>query len=86
MHQIITNQKSNAFAVFAKIFLSFVLLMCFTALSAQAQEICSDGIDNDGDGFVDFYDPDCACEDGNFFGICTSECLYTAGFSDFALE
>jgi hypothetical protein len=49
-------------------------------------ENCSNGIDDDGDGFVDFYDTDCACADGNFFGRCTEECTYTAGFSTFAFE
>lgn len=28
--------------------------------SAMAQEICNDGIDNDGDGFVDCYDSECS--------------------------
>jgi hypothetical protein len=63
-----------------------LLFFLFTAFTLHAQEICDNGIDDDGDGFVDFFDPDCACEDGNFFGVCTPECVYTAGFSDFALE
>ncbi|MBL6445581.1 gliding motility-associated C-terminal domain-containing protein [Fulvivirga sp. 29W222] len=29
------------------------------AAVANAQEICDDGIDNDGDGFIDCFDPDC---------------------------
>lgn len=38
-----------------------LLLFCFITTFAQAQvEICDDGIDNDGDGFIDCFDPDCA--------------------------
>ncbi|NJL12264.1 MAG: hypothetical protein HC913_04190 [Microscillaceae bacterium] len=64
-----------------------VFIFCSSSLLAlQAQEICNNGLDDDLDGFVDFFDPDCACENDNFFGICTPECLYTAGFSDFSIE
>ena len=37
----------------------FSALFLLSAL-ANAQEICDDGIDNDGDGFIDCFDPDCA--------------------------
>ncbi|MEQ8245937.1 gliding motility-associated C-terminal domain-containing protein [Fulvivirga sp.] len=36
---------------------AFVLAV---GMVSQAQEICDDGIDNDGDGFIDCFDPDCA--------------------------
>lgn len=48
-------------------------LLCLISLFAVAQgvEICNDGIDNDGDGFIDCYDGSCAnigdC-DGTFLG------------------
>jgi hypothetical protein len=52
----------------------FLLLsLCLISLFAAAQgvEICNDGIDNDGDGFIDCYDGSCAnigtC-DGTFLG------------------
>lgn len=50
------------------ILLSAIFLKTFFLSSAlYAQEICNDGIDNDGDGFVDCYDSDCRgssyCED-----------------------
>ncbi|WMN06136.1 gliding motility-associated C-terminal domain-containing protein [Marivirga arenosa] len=54
-----------------------------------AQEICNDGIDNDGDGFVDCFDGDCtdtADCDGFFLGndaSCEAEPL---GFPRFVLE
>ncbi len=50
-----------------------VLSLCIMSFFAAAQgvEICNDGIDNDGDGFIDCYDGSCAnigdC-DGTFLG------------------
>ena len=32
-----------------------------TALSVSAQEICNNGIDDDGDGIIDFDDGECEC-------------------------
>jgi large repetitive protein len=53
---------------------SFLLLsLCLISFFAASQsvEICNDGIDNDGDGFIDCYDGSCAnigdC-DGTFLG------------------
>jgi hypothetical protein len=46
-------------------FLSLVLLI---AHSSMAQEICNNAIDDDSDGLVDLYDPECQCHfnvDGN---------------------
>src|SRR5690606_21952088 len=39
--------------------LSLCVLFLITHLGLQAQEICNNGIDDDGDGYVDQYDPDC---------------------------
>ena len=39
-----------------------LLVFCTLALS---QEICDNGIDDDGDGLIDLNDPDCEC---NGFG------------------
>jgi hypothetical protein len=49
-----------------------ILTLCLMSFLAAAQvEICNDGIDNDGDGFIDCYDGSCAnigaC-DGTFLG------------------
>lgn len=46
-----------------RIFISIFIIFC-SGLTVAAQEICDNGADDDGDGFVDIYDPDCAC-----FGI-----------------
>jgi hypothetical protein len=54
-------------------------------LVPPGSEICNNGLDDDGDGFVDFFDTDCACADGNFFGRCTDDCVYDSGFANFSL-
>ena len=41
-------------------FLSIFLLVSFS-IQTQAQEICDNGIDDDGDFLIDCFDPDCAC-------------------------
>ncbi len=41
-----------------KILSLFILLFSLTAVTAQT-EICGNGIDDDGDGYLDGYDPDC---------------------------
>ena len=40
----------------------------------NTSEICNDGIDNDNDGFVDGFDPECPCDDITYFNICEPEC------------
>jgi hypothetical protein len=48
------------------------LCLCITSLCSYAQtEICGDGQDNDGDGFIDCFDTDCSADsfcDGSFLG------------------
>lgn len=51
-------------------------LLCIST-SIVAQEVnCTDNIDNDNDGFVDYFDMDCACNDVNYFGSCIPTCQY----------
>ncbi|WP_116788800.1 T9SS type B sorting domain-containing protein [Flavobacterium psychrotrophum] len=42
--------------------LTTIILLC--GLFLNAQEICDNGIDDDGDGLVDVNDPDCPCQSG----------------------
>lgn len=42
--------------------LTTLILLC--GLLLNAQEICDNGIDDDGDGLVDINDPDCNCQPG----------------------
>ncbi|MDP5202289.1 DUF1573 domain-containing protein, partial [Flavobacterium sp. DG2-3] len=42
-----------------KLYLLFTVLFFLVSGNLLAQEICNNGIDDDGDGYVDQYDPDC---------------------------
>ncbi|MFK7775187.1 MAG: Ig-like domain-containing protein, partial [Saprospiraceae bacterium] len=54
---------------------------------SSSTEICSNNIDDDGDGLVDVFDPDCPCDDGNFLGLCDPQCEYTPpGTPSFDIE
>lgn len=50
-------------------------------------EICDNGIDDDGDGLVDCYDPDCCshCED-NYYNACPDDCIDVTGTVPFSFE
>jgi|GEM_PF-1441030 len=37
-------------------------------------EICDNGIDDDGDGFIDLFDPDCPCNENAFQAYCPLQC------------
>src|SRR4051812_1018209 len=41
-------------------FILFILLM-MTSYKSMAQEICNNGMDDDNDGLIDLFDPDCQC-------------------------
>ena len=43
---------------------------------SSSSEICNNEIDDDGDGLIDVFDPDCPCEDNNFLGFCEPQCEY----------
>ncbi len=75
-------QKTKAQQFYALLSAFFIILLFFTSLStAQAQvENCNNGIDDDADGLVDFFDPDCPCNLENFFGYCADGCQFTEGF------
>lgn len=59
-----------------------LLIACtlFVSISATAQEDCSDGIDNDGDTFIDLNDPDCDC--GGFGGDTITSLIPNPSFED----
>jgi large repetitive protein len=50
-----------------RLFILFTLSLALFANHSNAQEFCNNGIDDDGDGFIDCYDKDCiyniTCED-----------------------
>ncbi|MBB6463917.1 Ig-like domain-containing protein [Flammeovirga kamogawensis] len=54
-----------------------LLLTLFTITTSLAQEICDNGIDDDGDGLVDCFDPECSSYpgcDGFYFGNDSAAC------------
>lgn len=59
-----------------------------TKTETTMPEICDNGIDDDGDGLIDCYDPDCsgdnACDD--FYYGQTAACQYMPGTSTFAMQ
>ena len=38
-----------------------LFIALFMSITIYGQEICQNGVDDDGDGLIDLYDPDCAC-------------------------
>ncbi len=55
-----------------------ILLLLFTGITAFTQEICNNGVDDDGDGLIDLHDPDCSCH----FQV-TGNLLQNASFESF---
>jgi len=39
-------------------------------------EVCDNGLDDDGDGFVDGFDTDCPCIDSVYYSVCPASCAY----------
>jgi len=62
-----SNQKSIAFGMKKSIYLlrtlfaGFLFLFNLTLFAQNQTEICTNGLDDDADGYVDCYDPDCNC-------------------------
>ncbi len=60
-------------------------VVCF----ANCQEICDNGLDDDGDGLIDCYDPDCcmapSCEN-HYYSPCPEGCVFLFNFAPFGLE
>lgn len=57
------------------------LFVCsFSFLQAQSVEICTNGIDDDGDGLIDCYDQECTCTAGQcdnfYYTTCNADCFY----------
>ncbi len=56
---------------------TLVLLGGGVGPNGSGNEICDNGIDDDGDGLIDCYDPDCGCTkacDAQYFKVCPLEC------------
>lgn len=70
---------------------NLVLLFAFVfiAPASWAMEICDNGIDDDGDGYIDCYDPDCSgfvgC-DSAFINLPIPGCQYTPSGVNFSMS
>ena len=64
------------------------ILFIFLPIGLQAQsEICSNGIDDDGDGLIDLFDPDCPCSDSAYQAYCPISCEYIPdSFPEFKMK
>jgi len=60
----------------------FFLTICSFA---YGQEICDNGIDNDLDGYINYYDEECPCDDEIFNAQCDQECVDTV-FSEIKMR
>ncbi|HAA15555.1 MAG TPA: hypothetical protein DCE41_29160 [Cytophagales bacterium] len=71
-----------------KLKIASTLILLFSATAGWAQEICNNGIDDDGDGFIDCYDNSCAgnsaCD--NFYIGNSVLCADPPNVADFAME
>jgi len=73
------GRTSSAGATLRKGYTLLVLLL-LTGNFLVAQEICNNGIDDDGDGYIDCYDPDCSGNvlcNGSYIGLPTPACQFT---------
>lgn len=59
--------------MYVRLAISAVFTITFSIV-CFGQEVCNDGIDNDQDGFVDYYDEDCPCDDELFNAQCEQVC------------
>lgn len=56
-----------------------------TALN-DGSELCGNGMDDDNDGLIDLFDPDCPCDDQAYQAICPRECQDTYDSSAFEMQ
>jgi gliding motility-associated-like protein len=66
----------------------YILAFLLLSVAANAQEVCNDGIDNDGDGFIDCFDGECATSpvcDGSYTGNDATCEVIPSEFPDFTM-
>jgi gliding motility-associated-like protein len=59
--------------------------------AGACDELCFNGYDDDGDGLVDFFDPDCPCVDSvvcgrPFYNVCEPDCKIEPEIGPFSME
>lgn len=55
--------------------LSLLIFLLLCGFQSFGQEICDNGIDDDGDNLVDVFDPDCPCDDQTL--LCQPSCEFS---------
>ena len=59
--KLLIKQSETSFMCCSSTKFLLTTALCFIVSTLFAQEICDNGIDDDGDGLVDLNDPDCQC-------------------------
>ncbi|HHH53149.1 MAG TPA: hypothetical protein ENK91_05790, partial [Bacteroidetes bacterium] len=64
------------------------IFIIFLPFFIQGQtELCTNGIDDDGDGLIDLFDPDCPCSDSTYQAYCPVNCENVPdSFPDFKMK
>lgn len=57
------------------------LVFSIFGISIFGQEVCDNEKDDDGDGLIDLFDPDCDCLENTYQAICEIECDYVPDHS-----
>lgn len=81
------NKYSASGPFVARVVLLFSLLT-FLAGSVHAMEICDNGIDDDGDGYIDCYDPDCSGDPlcgSSYINLPNPNCQFTPTVTPFTM-
>lgn len=76
MKKSLSGQSYFISFMFNKVIFAGISFTLFAALSLNAQEICDNGIDDDGDNLVDVFDPDCPCDDQTL--LCQPSCEFVS--------
>ncbi len=68
--------------------LKFLISLLMLSLSLFSQtEICNNSIDDDNDGYIDLFDPDCPCSDSTYQAYCPVNCEYIPdSFPEFKMK
>lgn len=59
----------------------------YITITTDGSEICSNEQDDDGDGLIDLFDPDCPCDDTAYQAQCPTDCeIVPDSFSDIKMK
>ncbi|MBK9254341.1 MAG: gliding motility-associated C-terminal domain-containing protein [Saprospiraceae bacterium] len=59
----------------------------YVDIQSDGSEICDNGIDDDGDGLIDLFDPNCHCNNTAYQAQCPSDCpVLPDSFPDFKMK